>query len=74
MTNQISSRLENHRVRIEILQSLLTFQTPREDDRIRGLIQLNSPPIRFAVDPEVLGETSVLLLRHIQIDQRPAAV
>ena len=43
-----------------------TSEPPSEENRESDFIQLDSPPVGLAVDPEVLGETAVLLLGDIR--------
>ncbi len=69
MADQIAGRFQHHRIRIEILERLGLMQTPGENNGKRSLIQLDAAPVRFAVDPEILVETAVLLLSPGQIDQ-----
>jgi hypothetical protein len=38
------------------------MQSPRQDDWKRNFIELNSPPVRFAINPKVLMEATVGLL------------
>ena len=70
MADEISSRPHDHGVRVEVPQGVLTFEPPGEQNGESDFIQLDSPPVGLTVNPEVLGETSALLLRDIQIDQR----
>ena len=45
-------------------------ETPRKDDGERDLIELNAGPVGRAVDPEVLREAAVWVLRAGQVDER----
>src|SRR5579872_7629214 len=69
MTNQISGGPHNHRVRVEVFEGGLTFETPGQDNGKGHFIQLNSLPIGLAVNPEVLRETSVVLLGDVEVNQ-----
>ena len=61
--DEVSSRPQDHRVRIKILQGVLAFEPPGEQNGKSDFIELDSPPVGLAVNPEVLGETSALLLQ-----------
>ena len=69
MPNQICGRPQDHGVRVKVLESVLAFEPPGEHDGKGDFIQLDSPPVGLTVNPEVLGETSVLLLGDIEIDE-----
>lgn len=62
MADQIAGRFEHHRIGIEILKRPGLVQTPGENNGKGSLIQLDVTPVRFAVDPEILVETAILLL------------
>ena len=65
MADQVSGRPQYHGVRIEVLQCVFEFESPGEDNRKGHFVQLDAIPVGFAIDPEVLRETSVLLLGNI---------
>ena len=70
MADEISGRPHDHGVRVKVLQGVLAFEPPGEQNGKGDFIELDSPPVGLAVNPEVLGETSALMLGDIQIDQR----
>ena len=69
MVDEIAGRLQHHRIRVKVLESLGLMSAPGEHYREGGLIQLDAAPVGFAVDPEVLVETPIVLLGTGQIDQ-----
>ena len=69
MADEISSRPQDHGVRIKVLQGVLTTEPPGEQNGEGDFVELDSMPVGLTVNPEVLGETSVLVLRDIEIDQ-----
>ena len=69
MANEVSSRPQYHGVRVKVLQGVLASEPPGEQNGKSHFIELDSPPVGRTVNPEVLGETSVLLLGNTQIDQ-----
>ena len=63
MADQISGRPQDHRVRIKILKGVFAPEPPGKQNRKGDFVQLDPSPVGLAVNPEVLGETSVLVLR-----------
>src|SRR5690348_7712590 len=62
----------HHWIRLEIAKITRLPQAPCEHDGKRNLVQLNAPPIGGSINPEVLREASIRLLRARQVHQCPA--
>ena len=71
MPKQVTCGFQDHGVGIKILKSILSAETQGQQYREGDLVQLDSPPVRIPVDPEVLRKTAVLLLRNREIDECP---
>ena len=67
--DQVARRPHHHRIGIEVPEIALAQQAPRQEDGERDLVELDPPPVRLAVDPEVLGKPAVLVLADGQVDQ-----
>ena len=68
---QVTRGFQDHRIGVEILKGVLLAEAQGQQYGEGDLVQLDSPPIRVPVDPEVLRETAIFLLRHGKIDERP---
>src|SRR5579862_2215299 len=71
IADQVSGTLADQVEGIEVSQALFTAKTPRQHDRESDLVKLNAAPVGISVDPEVLREPAVVILRDGQVDQRP---
>ena len=69
--DQVARRLHHHRVGVKPPEATEPPEAPREQDGKRDLVELDSLPVRLAVDPEILGETAVRVLADGQVDQGP---
>ncbi len=58
---------------IEVAEAIELPQTPREDDGKRYFVKLDAGPVRRSIDPEVLREATVRMLRTGEVDQRAAS-
>ena len=67
--DQVPRRPHHHRIRVEVPEVPLAQQTPRQEDGEGDLVELDPPPVRLPVDPEVLGKPAVLVLADGQVDQ-----
>ena len=69
MEKEVAGRPHHHRIGVEVPEVAFAQQAPRQEDREGDLIELNPPPVRLAVDPEILGKPAVLVLADGQVDQ-----
>ena len=69
MANKIGRRGTHHRVRIEASKRTLFPQVPSQENGKSDFIELNTLPIRAAVNPEILCKSAVGLLAASEIDQ-----
>ena len=63
MSDQKSGSGLHHWIRLEIAKFARLPQAPCEHDGKRNLVQLNAAPIGGPINPEVLREASIRLLR-----------
>src|SRR5258708_23917953 len=70
LANEKPTGATNHLEGIEVSQGVVFPESPRQQHREGHLIQLNTRPVRPAIDPEILIEPAILALRHREIDKR----
>src|ERR1700753_15003 len=71
MTDQEPRCTLHKREDVEFSQTVQLPQAPCQDDGKSDFIQLNTRPIRSAVDPEVLRKTAVWFLGAGEVHQGP---
>ena len=62
MADEVGSGPQYHGVWVKVLQGVLASEPPCEQNGESDFIELDSAPVGLTVNPEVLGETAVLLL------------
>src|SRR5208282_4822213 len=69
VVDQEVGRMQHHRIWIEVPKRAVFVHAPRERDRKRNFVELNSVPVRLAVDPEILRKAAVRTLRAREVDE-----
>src|SRR5271157_4627331 len=68
-SNQIPASSHDDDKRIEVSECIGLPQSPCQDDGEGHLVELHPCPVRVAVNPEILVETSVVALGDCEIDE-----
>jgi hypothetical protein len=54
MADEVRSRPQDHRVWVKVLKSFLAVEPPGKQNGKGDFIELDAPPVGFAVNPEIL--------------------